>query len=83
MDGHALLAVRREDGAITYLDLQQIPPAIYDGLNSKVGAVIVNPTNVDWRFNRKLFDAVRNSARVGPERGWPDNKVTPLPVSIP
>jgi hypothetical protein len=81
--GHAMLAVRREDGSITYVDLQQVPPAIYDALNPKIDTVIVVPTNVDWRFNRKLFDVVRGSPPTPARAGWPDTGVIPLPKKLP
>jgi hypothetical protein len=58
---HALVAVRREDGSVTYLDLQKKPPETYHGLDPRADRVIVQPTNVDWRFNRTLFDAIQNT----------------------
>ena len=80
LDGHALLAVRKEDGSITYIDLQQIPPTVYDRLNLQVGAMIVTPTNVNWRNNPTLSDTVRDTGRTPPQRGWPDSpRIPPAP----
>jgi hypothetical protein len=77
LDGHALLAVRGQDGAIIYIDLQQVPPTVYDRLNLQVGAMIVSPTNVNWRDNRRLFDTVRDTERTRPQHGWPDSPRIP------
>jgi hypothetical protein len=82
-EGHALLAVRQVDGSITYVDLQQVPPVIYDKLNPRIDHVFVTPTDVDWRFNRKLFDVVENSPRARPQQAWPDTAVIPLPKKLP
>jgi hypothetical protein len=59
-DAHALLAVRRDDGSITYLDLQMVPPTVHDDIDPGSTAVIAAPTSVDWRRNRQLRNAVEN-----------------------
>jgi hypothetical protein len=59
-DGHALLAVRRDDGSVVYIDLQQVPPTVHDDIDPSSTGVIVTPTSVDWRGNRQLRNVVEN-----------------------
>ena len=59
-NAHAVLAVRRDDGSIVYLDLQTVPPSIYDDLDPRARQVIVTPTAVDWRGNKQLSNVVEN-----------------------
>lgn len=58
--GHALTSIRREDGEIVYVDLQEVPPAVYEKLPSTTFDVVVMPTTVDWRYNRQLYAALRD-----------------------
>jgi len=69
---HSLIAVRKPDGSITYVDLQKTPPETYDRLNPSIGYVEVIPTDVDWRFNRELTRVVQSSPPTNPKRGWPN-----------
>jgi hypothetical protein len=56
---HAMLAGKRDDGSIFYLELQQVPPAVYDNIDPRsVGAVVV-PTDVDWQSTWQLNYAVQ------------------------
>jgi hypothetical protein len=57
---HALVSVRREDGEIVYLDFQDVPPRVYEKLPSTTFQVVVFPTDVDWRYNRQLYAALRD-----------------------
>jgi hypothetical protein len=57
-DEHAVLAVRRDDGSIVYLDLQRVPPVVYDGIDPRSYGALVVPTDVDWRANWQLSYAV-------------------------
>jgi hypothetical protein len=59
--------VRREDGRIQYVDFQDVPPAIYEKLPGTTYSVRVFPTDVDWRYNRQLYSAVRDGT-VHPSR---------------
>jgi hypothetical protein len=59
---HALTSVRREDGELVYIDLQDVPPAVYQKLPSTTFQVMVFPTDVDWRYNRQLYAALRDGA---------------------
>jgi hypothetical protein len=63
-DGHTLLAVRRDDGSIAYIDLQQVPPTVHDDIDPSSTGVIVTPTSVDWRGNRQLRNVVENGRHV-------------------
>jgi hypothetical protein len=56
--GHALVAVRQEDGTITYIDFQLRPPRIRDLRGRNIYTVTVIPTDIDWRFNRQLYRMV-------------------------
>lgn len=57
---HALTSVRREDAAIVYVDFQDVPPAVYERLPKTTYDVVVFPTDVDWRYNRQLYAALRD-----------------------
>jgi len=57
---HALTAVRREDGRLQYVDFQDVPPAVYNELPGTTFDVVVFPTDVDWRYNRQLYAALRD-----------------------
>jgi hypothetical protein len=59
---HSLIAIRRDDGSIVFLDLQRKPPQAYAALDEFVHTVVVMPTDVDWRYNRQLYAALRDSA---------------------
>jgi hypothetical protein len=56
--GHALVAIRQEDGTITYVDFQYQPPRIRDLREVNIYAVTVIPTDIDWRFSRQLYRMV-------------------------
>ena len=63
-DGHALLGVKRHDGSIIYVDLQNVPPTLHDDLDPRIYAVAVLPTSVDWRTNQQLANVVKNGVHV-------------------
>jgi hypothetical protein len=69
--GHSLIAVRKPDGSIVYLDLQKVPPEAYDRVNPLNQFIEVIPTDVDWRHNRQLATVVQSSPLADPKRGWP------------
>jgi hypothetical protein len=71
--GHALLAVKRDDGSILYVDLQAVPPSIRDDLDLHHSCVWVIPSDVDWRSNRQLSNVVENGVHVPPTIGEPSN----------
>lgn len=58
--GHAVTAVRREDGEVVYIDFQDVPPAVYERLPKTTFDVVVLPTAVDWRYNRQLYAGLRD-----------------------
>lgn len=58
---HSMIGVRKEDGSIVFLDMQKKPPQTYAALDDFIHAVVVMPTDVDWRFNRQLYAALRDS----------------------
>jgi hypothetical protein len=64
---HALLAVRRDDGSIRYLELQRVPPVVYDDIDPRSHGALVIPTNVDWRANWQLSYVIENGVY---ERLW-------------
>jgi hypothetical protein len=70
---HALLAVKREDGSILYIDLQAVPPSVRDDLDPRYSTVWVIPSDVDWRSNRQLSNAVENGVRAPLPPGEPSN----------
>jgi hypothetical protein len=56
--GHVLVAVRRVDGSIAYIDFKKSPPSIVDlekDLKVPIEKLYVIPTDVDWRMNRQLY----------------------------
>jgi hypothetical protein len=59
--GHALTAVRRDDGSISFIDFQSTPPKLHVSLPDMAWSVTVIATDVDWRFNRQLYAAVRDA----------------------
>lgn len=65
-EGHAMIAVKQADGAILYIDPQEVPPGVYQSLPRSVFKLTVYPTDVDYRYNRQLFAAVRD-AKLVPE----------------
>jgi hypothetical protein len=65
-EGHSLLAVKQGDGSILYIDAQEVPPGVYESLPRSAFKLTVYPTDVDYRYNRQLFAAVRD-AKPAPE----------------
>lgn len=65
-EGHAMIAVKQADGSILYIDPQEVPPGVYQSLPRSVFKLTVYPTDVDYRYNRQLFAAVRD-AKLVPE----------------
>jgi hypothetical protein len=59
-DSHVLVAVKRDDGSIVYVDPQAVPPLIHYDLDPQCHVVLATPTDVDWRNNRHLSNFVRN-----------------------
>ena len=58
--GHAIVAVRMDDGEIVYIDPQNVPPRVYRWLPPVASTVTVYPTDVDWHYNRQIFAALRD-----------------------
>jgi hypothetical protein len=56
-EAHSLLAVKRDDNSIVYVDLQKRPPKTYHGLDPHINLAMVFPTDVDWRSNRQIHKA--------------------------
>ena len=57
---HVLLAVKRDDGSIVYVDLQAVPPLVHDDIDPRSYGAFVVPTDVDWQINWQLVYAVQN-----------------------
>jgi hypothetical protein len=57
---HAVTAVRTTSGQIVYIDFQDVPPRIYASLPKTTFDAVVLPTDVDWRYNRQLYAALRD-----------------------
>lgn len=70
-DAHSIIAVRQDNGTITYIDLQKTPPATYDSLHPWIKSVDVIPTKVDWRSNNLLSRVIQESPRSDPKTGYP------------
>jgi hypothetical protein len=58
---HTLLAVKKPDGSIVYLDLQTRPPEAYHYLDPHHFSVFATPTDIDWRFNRTLYGYIEST----------------------
>lgn len=59
-EGHALVAIRKDDGQIVYIDPQTVPPSVRQRLPNGMYEIGVFPTSVDWRSNRQLYAALRD-----------------------
>lgn len=57
---HAVTAVRTTSGRILYVESQAVPPRVYLNLPKTTFDVVVLPTDVDWRYNRQLYSALRD-----------------------
>lgn len=57
---HAVTAVRTTSGKIIYVDFQDVPPEVYLKLPKTTFEAVVLPTDVDWRYNRQLYAALRD-----------------------
>jgi hypothetical protein len=57
---HAVTAVRTTSGKIIYVDFQDVPPEVYLKLPKTTFDAVVLPTDVDWRYNRQLYAALRD-----------------------
>jgi hypothetical protein len=57
---HAVVAIRKDDGEIVFIDPQNVPPGVYRRLPPTAFFVNVFSTDVDWRYNRQLFAALRD-----------------------
>jgi hypothetical protein len=60
MGSHAVAAVRSPSGRIMYVDTQDVPPKVYLNLPKTTFETVVMPTDVDWRYNRQLYAALRD-----------------------
>jgi hypothetical protein len=60
---HSITAVRLEDGSVVYMDFQERPPLTSRTLNPDIEMLTVWPTTTDYRYNRRLFSALRYGRR--------------------
>jgi hypothetical protein len=60
---HSITAVRLEDGSVMYMDFQERPPLTSRTLNPDIEMLTVWPTTTDYRYNRRLFSALRHGRR--------------------